>query len=204
MNAQGKHPATGFEDWEMATVTPEDVIIPEFMKTPGVVTISGFRFDRNLITHLTGLFRSPRNDLSRFDCVKDCYGVYYFFDESGDVPYVGLSGEKADQQQDMKIRVSQHFKHSPGDTGATFWKAWKETNNASNKQDLPLYREDYKPYIERHRLGTLSIDVSDLTYEEKTDLVVVIKGMEDALICKFKPTYNTPYYRVTDNEYCEL
>ena len=183
----------------MATARPEVVIIPEFMKTPGVVTISGFRFDRNLITHLTGLFRDPSNDLSRFECVNNRYGVYYFFDESGGVPYVGLSGKKTDQQQDMKIRVSQHFKHSHGDTGATFWKAWKETetNNPSKKEDHLLYKEDYKRFIERHRLGTLSIDVSDLTCEQKTKLIAVIKGMEDALICKFKPAYNIPYYRVT-------
>ena len=183
----------------MATATPEVVRIPE------VVTIGGFDFNRILITRLTGLFRQPQNDLSRFDCVKNCYGVYYFFDESGDVSYVGLSGEKPDQDQDMKIRVSQHFKHSHRDSGATFWKAWKKKNNESNKDDPELYLEDYKPYIERHRLGTLSINISNMNTERKTKLIEVINGMEYALFCKFKPTYNKGYYyRVTDNEYCEL
>ena len=97
-------------------------------------TISGFSFDWILFPNLTGLFKE-RNNLSRFDCVKDRFGVYIFFENSGQVPYVGLCGQESSQKQDLRKRISQYFKHRQ-DSGVPFVKRWKQ----KNRKEYPDYQ----------------------------------------------------------------
>lgn len=166
----------------MSTLNMRSLEMPRY----GAVEIGGFSFDWIPFLDLGELFRR-RNNLDRFNCLNNRYGVYCFFDTSGNVPYVG-----AIENRPLKDRIRQYFTFSHDALGNTFATRWMERSNSS-------YR-DFKPYIERHRLGTLSIVRTDLTNEQKA----VISDMENALICMFKPAYNVHRYRVTDDEYCRL
>ena len=112
------------------------------------IHIGGFDFEWILFEDLTGL-TDERNNLSRFDCVKNRFGVYIFFDETKVVPYVGLCGKTLRQKQYMKVRIGQYFKHRQ-DTGNPFAKIWMDRNSKSY--------DDFKLYIGKCRLGTFSID----------------------------------------------
>ena len=166
---------TGLEDLGMATTRRD------------TVTISGFSFEWILFRDLTGLFERRSNKLRRFYCIKGKrYGVYFFYDTSGSVHYVGLSGKKTDQDKYLYHRIGQHFQ--PGlSTGATFWKVWKVIHGHSNTQ-----RSQFKRLIVTYQLGTLSIDLNGLNTAKKTKLIKVLADMEKFFICKFSTAYNSP------------
>lgn len=157
---------------------------------PEIVRIGGFDFRRILFSDLKEFFPKQRFNIL-FNCVENRLGVYYFFDTSEEVSYVGYT-----RKQSIKVRINQY--RTLGDSGNSFWQAYEKQNPGSS------FNDDFRPYVEGLRLGTISTDETTLTDEHKTKLMVVSKGMEDALICKYEPTYNNHYYRVTDGEYCRL
>ena len=156
------------------------------------VTISEFSFEWILFSDLSGL-SNVRNKLHRFDCVKDRFGVYIFFDTSGSVPYVGLCGENPCQKKYMYHRIAQHFVNNPS-TGSSFYNNWK-----TKQGEARLIT--YKDFIANCQLGTLSIHITDLNCNQRNKLIKTIGDIESALICKYKPAYNKPFlHGLTDNE----
>ena len=154
--------------------------------------VGGFSFEWFLFDNLKGL-SEEQNDLSRFNCVGSRFGVYIFFDESGRAHYVGLCGKKPEQEQDMKIRIGQYFKYKH-DPSNIFAKNWKCINNKPY--------DDFKPYIAKLQLGTLSID-GDIPISDKQKLLGdtgVLGDMERFLIHTLAPIYNHPVYRLTNDE----
>ena len=158
------------------------------------VTIRGFSFDWILFPNLRELFR-VRRKLSCFNCVDNRFGVYYFLDESGSAPYVGLCGTQPKQTQYMKVRIRQYFKPSL-DSGNSFGKRWMLKNDRTY--------QCFQSYIANLQLATLSIIRTDLSCEQQKTLMKdpgVLREMEKVLICKFKPAYNDPFYNIlTDDE----
>ena len=156
----------------------------------------GFQFDWILFPDLTGLFQEPENDLSRFDCVSNRYGVYFFFDNSRNIEYVGCI-----ERRSIRHRIRQYFTFR-WDHGNKFGEYWIEQNCQDQCQDINIpYRELYKPYIETLQLGTLS--------HESIDVIDVSNDMEKCLICMLQPPYNRNHYQtytpeITDCEQNEL
>lgn len=81
------------------------------------ITIKGVNFDRNRFSDL-------RRD--RFGDLKGRFGVYVFHDKINTL-YIGRSGDKKDQDQDLCDRIQQYFTRSS--SGVSFPKMWMERNN---------------------------------------------------------------------------
>ena len=154
----------------------------------GTVTIDEDVFQWITFTCLRGLNRRP-NILTRFDDVKDRFGVYIFI-HTNRVSYVGLAGESLNQRQSMKERIRQHFQHSLG-SGATFWKNWCEKTNGNDQAG-------YRTHIADCRLETLSINPENPNHDVRESLPRVIKHIERFFILEYKPTYNLPYHLSED------
>ena len=155
-----------------------------------VVTIGEFEFRQDLFFDLSQLFSSG-SFRNLIDPVGGYRGVYYFFENSGVFSYVGYTRTRI-----IKERLKQYRTRSK--TGNSFWEAYRV------KHDNSLFDDHFQPYVKGLHLGTISIDGENLSEEQKTKLKKVLKGIEDALICKYKPTYNRSYYRVTDSECRQL
>ena len=154
------------------------------------IQIGGFHFEWNLFPCLGGL-SEKRNDPSRFDPVKDHFGVYIFFDETKVVPYIGLCGKKSKQKQDMRTRIGQYFKYEC-DTGNIFALEWMENNQKKYK--------DFKLYIAKCQLGTLSTCGNIHEDDKLTGNTGVLGDMERFLIHTLTPAYNSPVCRLTNDE----
>lgn len=151
-----------------------------------VVTIGEFNFDWILFPDLTEFFPIGRFNIY-FNCVENSRGVYFFFNnESGKVSYVGCT-----ENRGIKERITQYRTLSK--TGNSFFTAYQKKHPDSSFCD-------FKTYVQDLRLGTLSINIRDPNPEYETKLMAVNKGMEYALICKFKPTYNAPLNILTSDE----
>ena len=158
-----------------------------------IVTMREFQFDWILFPNLNGLFQE-QNDLSRFNCVSNRYGVYFFFDNSRNVEYIGCI-----ESRPIRDRIRQYFSCN-WDSGNKFGEYWIELNYQDPDINIP-YRGHYKPYIENLQLGTLS--------HESTEVIDMSNDMEKYLICKLQPPYNRNHYltytpEMTDCEQNEL
>ena len=165
-------------------------------------TIGGFSFEWVLFSDLTGL-SNENNDLSRFNRVDNRFGVYIFIHESGNVPYIGLSGEKPNQNKYMKHRIGQHFNYTPS-TGFTFGNNWMAKHYGNNwKAEHGEKISYFRQYIARCKLGTLSISSTNLDEQQKFALMKnpgVLGDMEISLICKYKPAYNKPFLNTLSDD----
>ena len=85
---------------------------------PEIVRIGGFDFCRILFSDLTEFFPKQRFNIL-FNCVENRLGVYYFFDESREVSYVGYT-----RKQSIKVRLNQYRTHR--DSGNSFWQAYEK------------------------------------------------------------------------------
>lgn len=160
------------------------------MLTRNNIQIGGFHFERDLFSNLDGLSKRP-NDLSRFDCVENRFGVYIFFDKSGSAHYVGLCGKEPEQEQYMRTRIGQYFKyrHDPGNILAKNWMC---------RHSKPY--DDFKPYIATLQLGTLSIDGKISNKQRLLGDTGILGDMERFLIHTLTPIYNHPVHRLTNDE----
>ena len=131
----------------------------EIETIPGIARIGDFCFDWIPFPNLNGFFRRP-NNLDYFNCVRSRYGVYFFFDSSRKVQYVGCT-----TKQNLRKRISQYIKHEL-DSGNSFAKTWIEANHpyadrtsaeSYLEHQKQKYRCYFKTYIEEIQLGTLSI-----------------------------------------------
>ena len=165
----------------MATATLEVMRIPE------VVTIGEFNFDWILFPDLTGFFSNEEFDVL-FGCITNRPGVYYFYNnESREISYVGCT-----ENRGIRARIDQY--RTPGGTrssGRNFWKGFQKKHPCSSF-------DDFKTHVRSLRLETLS---TTLNNERQAELTAANKGIEDFLICKLQPIYNSPCNSgLTDDE----
>lgn len=160
------------------------------MTTTNGIWISGFKFEWIEFEDLHGLSES-RNDLSRFECVVDRFGVYIFVYKTC-VLYVGRSGEKVGQGWDLKNRIGQYFKNKK-DPGVTFPDNWMKKEGCSY--------ESFKKFIAECNLVTLSVEENN-EYRRKILFgnAGIIGAMEKFWICELSPLYNALGYRMTNDE----
>ena len=164
------------------------------MSTINQIWMRGFKFEWIEIPDLCGLFQT-RNVLSRFDRVRNRHGLYIFASKDETcVFYVGMSGIKTDQEQDLRKRISQYFKNKRDKKGNKFAKNWMEKEN--------LCYRDYKNFIDGCKLATLSTEIpSDPTQQKKlVGETGIISAMEKFLIYELKPFYNAHVCRLTYGE----
>ena len=166
-----------------------------------IVEIGGFSFDWILFTDLEGFFKE-RNNYEYFDLVRDRYGVYFFFDGSLRVEYVGCIMERP-----LKERVKQYLQRSLDTQGNQFAGAWLRENHPD---ELPndAYLTHYKGYVETLKLGTLSL-IRDMCALDLDDVIEKSNDMEKYLIRKLHPLYNTNHHEdyiteMTQHEQHEL
>lgn len=162
------------------------------LSSDNIKKVGEFHFEWNLFSCLGGLSENE-NDLSRFNPLTDHFGVYIFFDEKKVVSYIGLCGKKSDQKQDMRTRIGQYFKHKH-DSGNVFAREWMGKNQKKYK--------DFKLYIAKCQLGTLSTcgKIPEADRCKLTGNTGVLGDMERFLIYALTPVYNSPVYRLTNDE----
>lgn len=161
--------------------------------TGNTVTIGGFDFRRDTITDLSNFFSSNGfgfNDL--INPVENRRGVYYFFDNEGSFSYIGCA-----PIQDIKTRIAQYRRESDR-KGNSFYNAYRREHPES-----PEF-EHFEQHVITLQLGTISTDLIFQNDERKNTWKATAKGIEAALICKYKPIHNKMCYRVTDSECRQL
>lgn len=125
-------------------------------------------------------YRNYFSDLSRdkFSTLKGHFGVYVFCDEEYNALYVGESGDKPDQKQDLCDRIQQYF--TKNNSGVSFPRRWMKRNKT----------QCYSCFL-RFAHGC---ELLTLSTDEKSDHAIeIIKGIEEFLIRELDPPYNFKY-----------
>ena len=133
------------------------------------IIIRGVSFDWNSFSDL---------ERGRFDCLKGCFGIYLFYDEN-EVLYIGISGRKSKQKNDLRDRIRQYF--TKNDSGVSFPKRWMKRNGKDNYSDFLEFAKE--------------LELVTISTEEKSDHAVeIINWIEEFLIRKLDPQYNFKHY----------